>query len=110
DPRVRRGERALLVSMSSEWKGAAGRRRVAQELAVIDSSISQYATLIRGPQQTTVTITARRANIPISFQNDGAAPITVRVRLESEKLFFPQGGERACAVATRSSCTERVIT
>jgi hypothetical protein len=110
DPRVRRGERALLVSMSSEWKGAAGRRRVAQELAVIDASISQYATLIRGPQQTTVTITARKANIPISFQNDGAAPITVRVRLESEKLFFPQGGERACAVATRSSCTERVIT
>src|ERR1700730_7285134 len=79
DPRIKRGERALVVAMRLVWTGTQGRRRASQELGVIDSSVSQYVRLIRGPQQTTVTITARKAGIPISFQNGGTQRGHVRV-------------------------------
>jgi Family of unknown function (DUF6049) len=103
DPRIKRGERALLVAMSSVWTGTQGRRRASQELGVIDSSVSQYVRLIRGPQQTTVTITARKASIPISFQNAGTQPVTVRVRLQSEKLFFPTGPDHVLTLAPHNT-------
>ncbi len=109
DPRVQRGERALLVSMSSVWTGAQGRRRSSQELAVIDASISQYARLISGPQQTTITITARRAAIPISFQNASSEPITVRVKLFSEKLFFPNGSEHLITLPPHNTTTRFAV-
>jgi hypothetical protein len=109
DPRIRRGERALLVAMSSVWTGPQGRRRAAQELGVIDASISQYKHLIRGPQQTTITITARRAAIPISFQNGSAQPITVRVRLKSEKLFFPQGADHVLTLPPHNTTTRFAV-
>jgi hypothetical protein len=109
DPRIRRGEHALLVAMSSVWTGPQGRRRAAQELGVIDASISQYVHLIRGPQQTTITITARRAAIPISFQNGSGQPITVRVRLKSEKLFFPQGSDRVLTLPPHNTTTRFAV-
>ncbi|MBV8952117.1 MAG: hypothetical protein JOZ99_14660 [Actinobacteria bacterium] len=109
DPRVRRGEQALLVSMSSVWTGTQGRRRVSQELRVIDASISQYVDLIRGPQQTTVTITARRAEIPISFQNASSEPITVRLRLDSEKLFFPNGSDHVITLPPHNTTTRFAV-
>jgi hypothetical protein len=109
DPRVKRGERALLVAMSSLWTGTQGRRRASQELAVIDASISQYSHLIRGPQQTTVTITARRAAIPISFQNGSTQPITVRVRLQSEKLFFPNGADHVLTLLPHNTTTRFAV-
>jgi hypothetical protein len=116
DPRARRGDRAVLVAMSSVWTGGAGRKRAAAELGVVDSSITQFTNLIRGPSHDTVTITARRARIPISLQNTTAQPVKVRVRLQSEKLFFPNGAERVLtlpphnttarfAVETRASGT-----
>jgi len=98
DPRVRRGDRAILVSMSSVWTGSAGRKRASAELGVIDTSINQFTDLIRGPSHGTVTITARRAQIPISFQNGSPQPVKIRVRLQSEKLFFPQGSERVLSL------------
>jgi hypothetical protein len=94
DPRVRRGDRALLVAVSSAWTGASGHRRAERELAVIDDAINAYIAQIRGPVHPTVTITARRAAIPISFQNTGNETVRVRVRLQSEKLVFPQGADR----------------
>jgi hypothetical protein len=40
----------------------------------------------------TLTLTARRAYLPLSFQNDtGRAGIRVRVHLDSPKLIFPKG-------------------
>jgi hypothetical protein len=94
DPRVRRGNRALLVSVSSVWSGASGHRRAQRELGVIDDAINAYVAQIRGPVHPTVTITARRAAIPISFQNTGNETVKVRVRLVSEKLVFPDGADR----------------
>ncbi len=109
DPRVKRGERALLVAMSSVWTNTQGRKRAAQELGIIDASISQYVRLIRGPQQTKITITARRAEIPISFLNGSTQPITVRVKLQSEKLFFPQGAEHVLTLAPHNTTTRFAV-
>ena len=50
----------------------------------------------------TLTLTARRAELPLSFQNDTKrAGIHVRVHLESPKLIFPDGPDVAARVADR---------
>lgn len=43
----------------------------------------------------TLTITSRRSAIPLRFQNDTGRPIQARLRLESPRLAFPDGGLRA---------------
>lgn len=103
DPRIQRGNRAILVSMSSAWTGASGRRRAARELGVIEDTIGAFVAEIRGPQNSTVTITARRAEIPLSFQNATDQPVKVRVRFQSEKLFFPDGADRVLTLPPRNT-------
>jgi len=93
DPRIARGERALLVSLSSTFEGPSGRADAHAYLASIDESVQSVLALVSAAEDRTVTITARRAEIPISFRNEGDEPIRVRVTLESEKLNFPDGSE-----------------
>ena len=91
DPRVAQGERALLVALSSLWSGEEGQARVDAELHVIDESVNEVLSLVSAAEDRTVTITARRAEIPITFRNDSDEPIRVRVELASDKLTFPEG-------------------
>lgn len=103
DPRIERGNRAILVSLSSVWTGASGRRRAERELGVVEDTIHTFVAAIRGPENSTVTITARRAAIPLSFQNATNQPVRVRVRFQSEKLFFPEGADRVLTLPPRNT-------
>src|SRR5262249_39051615 len=79
-------------------------------------SVGDFLARIRIPTSTHVTITSSHAEVPITFRNDTGQPVTVHVRLESEKLLFPEGPDRDVvlpprvttirfAVETRSSGT-----
>jgi hypothetical protein len=91
DRAVVEGERALLVALSSSISPA----RAQALLARIDSSIQAFSDAVRVDAKR-ITLTARRASVPLSFHNNlsPARPVTVRVHLVSEKLLFPQGAER----------------
>ncbi len=43
-----------------------------------------------------ITLTSRRAAVPLSFENNlkPARDVTVRVHLESAKLAFPKGADQ----------------
>jgi len=61
---------------------------------------------VRGPKGQRVTLTSRRASIPISLLNATGRPLQVRVRLESDQLRFLDGAERFVTLASQNT-TER---
>jgi len=87
DPTVAAGKRELLLALStvnSRADALAYLRAIRLRLESLTSGISTTAK--------TLTLTARRASLPLSFQNNtGRDGIHVRVHLESPKLTFPKG-------------------
>jgi hypothetical protein len=87
DPSVAAGKHALLLSLST----ANTRSEALAQLATIHASLRSLTSGITTTART-LTLTARSAELPLSFQNDTKrAGIRVRVHLESTKLIFPDG-------------------
>jgi hypothetical protein len=87
DPSVAAGQRALLLSLST----ANTRAQALAQLQTITDNLHAVTNGITATAKT-LTLTARRAELPLSFQNDTKrAGLHVRVHLESPKLIFPDG-------------------
>jgi hypothetical protein len=98
------GNRSLLVSLSSAWSGPGGRVRARAELARIDADVNQFVGRLRVPAvNSTITLTAEKGEIPVTFLNETGQALRVRVRLESDKLLFPEGDERILDLPPRST-------
>jgi hypothetical protein len=98
------GNRALLVSLSSAWSGTSGRARARAELAKIRFGVNEFLGRLRVPAgNSTITLTARQGEIPVTFLNETNQPLRVRVRLESDKLVFPDGDQRVLDLPPRST-------
>jgi hypothetical protein len=59
-----------------------------------------------GPGTQRVTMTSRRATIPIQIENRLGFPANVRMELQSEKLSFPEGWLRETTLAPGSNTIE----
>jgi hypothetical protein len=103
DPRIARGNRALLTALASAWESPAQRQRARDELGVIYASVDDVLSQIRVPVGSTITLTAREGEIPVTFLNETDQTLRVKVRLESDKLFFPDGDEREVELPPRST-------
>jgi hypothetical protein len=98
------GNRALLASLSSAWSGTAGRARARAELGKISFGVNQYLGRLRVPAgNSTITLTARKGEIPVTFLNETTQPLRVRVRLRSDKMLFPDGDERVLDLPPQST-------
>jgi hypothetical protein len=87
DKSIAAGQHALLLSLSTENTRAEALTQLATIHANLQALTSGIKTTVR-----TLTLTARRASLPLSFQNDTKrAGIRVRVHLDSPKLIFPDG-------------------
>ena len=78
-------------------------------LAAIGTSANDFLSRIRIPSSTTVTITSSRAEIPITFRNDTGQKVRVHVKLESDKLLFPDGNERDIELPPRSTTAKFTV-
>jgi hypothetical protein len=56
----------------------------------------------------TITITSSKAQIPISFQNTSNQDLIVHLKLESDRLLFPDGAEQDVQLPAGRSTTVRV--
>jgi hypothetical protein len=87
DKSIAAGQHALLLALSTENTRAEALAYLATIQANLHALTSGITTTVK-----TLTLTARRASLPLSFQNDtGRAGIRVRVHLDSPKLIFPNG-------------------
>jgi hypothetical protein len=71
-----------------------------------DRLVKGVTSKVRGPKGQRVTLTSRRASIPISLLNATGHPLQVRIRLESDQLRFLDGSERFLTLAPQNT-TER---
>ena len=98
------GNRSLLVSLSSVWSGPGGRSRARAELAKIDADVNEFVSRLHVPAvDSTITLTAEKGAIPVTFLNETGQALRVRVRLASDKLVFPDGNERVLDLPPRST-------
>ena len=91
DPVVISGEAALVTSLSTSITP----ERAHEELARIESAVQAFTDGISADEKR-ITLTSRRADVPLSFENTlkPAREVTVRVHLESAKLLFPNGADQ----------------
>lgn len=93
----------LLVAQADEV--VEGRTRQ-DYVRVVQTGIADHLAQIRVPQTRSITLTARKADIPMTFQNRTGLPATVLVEMQSDKLDFPAGSRRQVELA-RLNTTER---
>lgn len=68
-------------------------------LAGVNDRIRGQLALIQAPERRSITLTARRGEIPITLRNGAPYPVRVRVRLQSETLDLPEGEVREVELA-----------
>ncbi len=101
-------DRTILLSratvLASDNRGE--RKSPGEYLRGADKLLKGITAKVRGPKGQRVTLTSRRATIPISLLNATGRPLQVRVRLESDQLRFLDGAERFVTLASQNT-TER---
>jgi hypothetical protein len=112
DPRVERGDRALASAVATAWANAKGRQKARALLADLRTSLiaarTQITSQVQVQPRTTITITSSKAQIPIGFKNVSAHAVTVHLKLDSDRLLFPDGAERNVTLPPSRSTTVRV--
>ena len=96
-------EERLLLAESSELRSSRSRQPYVD--AVLRGVESQVRA-IRMPTGRSITLTARKGEIPVTFQNRTGVPARVVVKVESDKLLFPRGDTHTLDLARRNT-TER---
>lgn len=67
-------------------------------LSLIDRTVRAITASITTRASRTVTLTSRRASVPLSIENHSRRSVRVRVSLASQKLDFPNGANQTVAV------------
>jgi hypothetical protein len=94
----------LLVAQSTELRSVRERQSY---VAAVETGINDHLADIQMPSGRSITLTARRGQIPVTFQNRTGAPAKVVVRVQSDKLEFP-GGASMPLELNRRNTTERI--
>jgi hypothetical protein len=96
-------EQRLLIAQSSALRST--RQRDAY-LDAVEAGVTDELDAIDMPEVRSITLTARRGQIPVTFQNRTGSPVKVVVSVQSDKLEFPDGDSRPLELARRNT-TER---
>ncbi|HVF75967.1 MAG TPA: DUF6049 family protein [Acidimicrobiales bacterium] len=105
NPRDDTVDEILLVGQSVDLDP----RRRAAYLDGVDSLIAKELTLVRVPQDRSITLTARRGEIPITVLNEADYPVRLVVDVDSDKLAFPAGSTRSVELARRNTTEQFVV-
>ncbi|MGZ4674910.1 MAG: DUF6049 family protein [Acidimicrobiia bacterium] len=97
DPLVVRLRHELLVTPASGLPGT-GARASARRLRLIRDQVGAIVSGVHAPDTRTFRLTSRRATVPVSILNRTNRALSIRVRLESKKLDFPNGSEQTTEV------------
>jgi hypothetical protein len=90
DQVVVEGKAALLTVLSTSISTA----RAHRELSKIDNAVHAFTAGVTADEKR-ITLTSRRADVPLSFNNNlkPARDVSIKVHLESLKLAFPKGAD-----------------
>jgi hypothetical protein len=104
DPRIAAGNRALLISLTSTWSGVRGREESRGRLDGVNAMIGRFTSLIETPPNgVTVTLTSRKSELPLSFNNRTGQDVRVRIKFDSAKLVFTNGAQQTFTLKPRNN-------
>jgi hypothetical protein len=104
DPRILAGNRALLISLTSIWPGVRGREESRGRLDGVNAMIGRFTSLIETPPNgVTVTLTSRKSELPLSFNNQTGQDVRVRINFDSDKLVFTNGKQQTFTLKPRNN-------
>ena len=92
-------DRRLLTAESADLTSATR----ADRLASLERGVQRMVDAVLVPRSRTLTLTAREGEVPLTFQNRSNDTLTVLVRLESDRLEFPDGTERSLVLPPRNT-------
>lgn len=98
-------EELLLTAQASDLRS----RQRAQYLDGVDRRIKAELAHLTVPPNRTITLTARRGEIPVTIQWTGDYAIHIRVRVTGDRLTFPDGGTARPIDLARRNTTERFV-
>jgi hypothetical protein len=104
-PSVTTLEERILVSQSADLRA---RQRV-DYLAAAERAIRQQLGGIRVPANQSITLTARRGEIPVTILRDVDYPVRVVVQLSSDKLQFPTGSAAELDLTRKNTTTRFTV-
>ncbi|MEW6153583.1 MAG: DUF6049 family protein [Actinomycetota bacterium] len=93
----------LLAAQSAELGDSRARQAYVD---AVETGIADQLGAIEMPTGRSITLTARQAQIPVTFQNRTGSPVKVLVTVQSDKLEFPDGSTRSLDLERRNT-TER---
>lgn len=104
DARIAAGNRALLISLTSIWPGLRGREQSRGRLDGVNAMIAKFTSLIETPPNgVTVTLTSRKSELPLSFNNQTGQNVRVRIKFDSDKLVFTKGAQQTFTLKPRNN-------
>jgi hypothetical protein len=90
--RLGRVETNLLIAESSDWwTGRPAIKRATRYARAVERIVRGEFAKVRAPESQRITLTSHRGVIPIQVQSEVDYPIDVVLRLDSDKLAFPDG-------------------
>lgn len=95
-------EHSLLTTESADL----GPKTRSIAVDAVGKRLERQLRLVKVPASRTVTLTARRGEIPITVFSDATFPLHVVLKVQSEKLRFPSGSTRELDLSRRNT-TER---
>jgi hypothetical protein len=105
NPAVTALEERILAGQSADLRA----RQRSDYLDAADRAIGQELKNIRVPPNQSITLTARRGEIPVTILRDVAYPVRVVVQLSSDKLQFPAGATASLELTRRNTTTRFTV-
>ncbi len=96
-------DRRLLVGESTEVRSSLRD----DYTSGVEKSLRAELARVQMPGNRVITLTARQGEIPVTIRNLLGYPIHARLRVESDKLDFPGGGDSRVLTLERQNTTER---
>ncbi|MDQ1436436.1 MAG: hypothetical protein QOK43_65 [Acidimicrobiaceae bacterium] len=99
-------EEVLLTAESADLRTS---RQRASYVTGVDKRIDAELKHLAVPASRTITLTARKGEIPVSIQWTGDYPVHLRVRVAGDRLTFPEGPALRAMDLSRRNTTERFV-
>src|SRR5204863_3155401 len=91
--------RSLLLAESADLHP----RQRDNAVEAMEHRITQQLALVRLSNTSSIRLTARSGEIPVTVISEAPYPVHVVVRLQSDKLLFPHGAERPVDINRRNT-------
>ena len=96
-PLYDRLDHALLTAESADLTDAAQRQA---QIDRVNKTINEQLGLIQLPSARTITLTAHTGRLPVTIRSGADYPLSVTLRVQSDKLSFPANGSTGSAAET----------